>query len=133
MSGRTNQCSAADRRGRMHVAEQFHTAAGLIAEFTGDPAEGTINNAYVTLCVHAGIASADVICCARLGEYSRGEDHKEAIALLSRVDRSLGTVLARLLALKTPAGYQPRTVSRQQVTTAGRQADQLIAAARAAG
>ena len=110
MSGRTNHCSTADRRGRMHVAEQFHTAAGLIEEFTGDPA-----------------------CCARLGEYSRGEDHKEAVALLSRVDKSLGTVLARLLALKTPAGYQPRTVSRQQVTTAGRQADQLIAAARAAG
>ncbi|GAA1705944.1 hypothetical protein GCM10009745_62210 [Kribbella yunnanensis] len=117
----------------MRVAEQFHTAAGLIEEFTGDPAEDTINNAYVTLCVHAGIASADVICCARLGEYSRGEDHKEAVALLSRVDKSLGTVLARLLALKTPAGYQPRTVSRQHVTTAGRQADQLIAAARAAG
>ncbi|HET6743890.1 MAG TPA: hypothetical protein VFH76_33355 [Kribbella sp.] len=132
MTGRTNRCSEADRRGRMHVADQFHTAAGLIQEFTGDPAEGTINNAYVTLCVHAGIAAADVICCARLGEYSRGEDHKEAVALLARVDKSLSTVLARLLALKTPAGYQPRTVSKQQVTAAGRQADQLISAARSA-
>lgn len=84
MSGRTNRCSEADRRGRMHAAD------------------------------------------------SRGEDHKEAVALLARVDQSLSTVLARLLALKTPAGYQPRTVSRQQVTAAGRQADQLISAARSA-
>jgi hypothetical protein len=59
----------------MRVAEQFHTAAGLIEEFTGEPGEDNINNAFVTLCVHAGIAAADVICCARLGEYSRGEDH----------------------------------------------------------
>lgn len=130
MSGRTNSCSVADRRGRMRVAEQFHTAAGLIEEFTGEPGEDNINNAYVTLCVHAGIAAADVICCARLGEYSRGEDHKSAVVLLSKVDKTLGPTLARLLALKTPAGYQPGNVSRQQVASAKRQAEQLITAAR---
>lgn len=133
MSARTSKCNEADRRGRMHVAEQFHTAAGLINEFTGDPDQDTINNAYVTLCVHAGIAAADVICCANLGEYSRGDDHKGAVTLLGAVDKNLANALARLLVLKTPAGYQPLTVSRQHVTTARRQADQLITAARALG
>lgn len=89
-----------------------------------------MNNADVTLCVHSGIAAADVLCCARLGEYSRGEDHKAAVLLLTKVDKGLGNALARLLALKTAAGYQPSSVSRQHVITARRQSELLMAAAR---
>ncbi len=130
MSGRTRSCSAADREGRMWVARQFALAAELIEEFTGEPDEGTVNNAYVTLCVHSGIAAADVVCCARLGEYSRGEDHKAAVLLLNKVGKGLGNALARLPALKTAAGYQPSSVSRQHVITARRQSDLLMTTAR---
>lgn len=38
-----------------------------------------VADAYVTLCVHAGIAAPDVICCASLGEHAQGENHSEAI------------------------------------------------------
>ncbi|WP_152365393.1 hypothetical protein [Microlunatus speluncae] len=115
------------------MAQQFSLAAELIEEFTGEPGEGTVNNAYVTLCVHSGIAAADVLCCARLGEYSRGEDHKAAVALLNKVDKNLGNALARLLALKTAAGYQPFSLARQHVITARRQSELLLAAARDLG
>jgi len=130
MNSRTHKATISDRQGRMRIAEQFHTAAELIEEFTGEAGESTINNAYVTLCVHAGIAAADVICSARLGEYALGEDHKAAAALLTKIDKTLGQALARLLALKTPAEYQPNSVSRQHVLTAKRQSDRLVFAAR---
>lgn len=29
----------------------------------------------VTLCVHAGIAAADIICCKSLGHFVQGDDH----------------------------------------------------------
>jgi len=48
---RTARCSAADRVGRLRVADQFHTAAELIEEFTGEPSADTVNNAFITLCV----------------------------------------------------------------------------------
>jgi hypothetical protein len=43
--------------------------------------DGEIADAYVTLCIHAGIAAADVICCIRIGEHATGEDHAEAVKI----------------------------------------------------
>ncbi len=45
--------------------------------------------AYVTMCVHAGIAAADVICCWRLNVHHQGESHEEAVTLL-RTRRQTG-------------------------------------------
>lgn len=77
----------------MAKADQFYLAAETIATTIEDQ---EIADAYVTLCVHAGIA-ADVICCARLGEHAHGDDHQEAIALLSKADRANATYLKVLL------------------------------------
>jgi len=54
----------------MAKADQFYLAAETIATTIEDQ---DIADAYVTLCVQAGIAAADVICCARLGEHAQGD------------------------------------------------------------
>jgi len=54
---RTVKADAAVRRGRMAKAEQFAGAALSIQELADDSAD--VADAYVTLCVHAGIAAAD--------------------------------------------------------------------------
>lgn len=74
-------CSSVVTVGRLAKAREFRLAATTL----GDSDE--LSDAYVTLCIHAGIAAADVICCRRLGVHNQGENHNEAIASLGRVDR----------------------------------------------
>jgi hypothetical protein len=83
MSGRTRPCDAATAAGRLPKADQFLEAAETIREFADDEAQ--IGDAYVTLCVHAGIAAADVLCCAAFGVHAIGDDHNGAAELLGRV------------------------------------------------
>ena len=52
-------CTQAVRSGRLKKAEQFAQAAETVQEFADEGDD--IGDAYVTLCVHAGIAAADVI------------------------------------------------------------------------
>ena len=73
--------AAATRMGRLAKAKQFQLAANTISTIMDDQ---VIADAYVTLCVQAGIAAADVICCAKLGEHHQGENHNEAIALVAK-------------------------------------------------
>lgn len=96
-------CDDAFRAGRVVKARGFMAAAEILETFLDD--EGEIGEEYVTLCVHAGIAASDVICCARLGEYPRGENHREAIATLARADQHAANHLEALLSMKTRAGY----------------------------
>ena len=49
----------------MAKAKQFVEAAETVESLADDAND--VADAYVTLCVHAGIAAADVICCKRLG------------------------------------------------------------------
>jgi hypothetical protein len=83
----------------------------------------------VTNAVHAGIAASDALCCLRLGERSADQDHERATNLLGRVDKSLASDLARLLALKTRAAYETRSVSRGDAKIATRRARNLTDAA----
>jgi hypothetical protein len=98
-----------------------------------DDATGTteLADAFVTLAVHAGIASADVICIARLGQYSPTGSHDESAALLKKADPDAAKHLVRLLGVKTKAGYTHRPVSRDDVATALRASRALLAAAAA--
>lgn len=73
-------CTADMRRGRMRKATGFLEAANLLAD--QPPAEAGRADALITLCIHAGAAASDVICCARLGEHAQGDNHAEAVALL---------------------------------------------------
>lgn len=122
----TTRCSEAIRRGRMAKATQFHVAAEMIDALAD---EGDLIDAYVTLCVHAGIAAADVICCARLGEHAQGHDHAEAIRLLERVDKPLAGSLGVLLRAKTSSGYSSAATSQATRKAVGRSAARLVAAA----
>lgn len=54
-----------------------------------------MTDAYVPLCVHAGIAASDVVCCAKLGEHAQGENHDEAVGLLAPVGEARGIEWAR--------------------------------------
>lgn len=134
MSGRTRRCDAAITAGRLRKADQFWEAAELTREFADDEAE--VGDAYVTLCVHAGIAAADVICCNALGEHAVGEDHNEALALLGKVrpgGGELAKALAVLLGMKTRAGYSARAVTTEDRKRAGRQVERLMKASRGLG
>lgn len=131
MSGRTRRCDDETIRGRLRKAEQFLEAADVIREFADDEAD--VGDAYVTLCVHGGIAAADVISCVDLGQHARGDNHDEAVSLLSRVrpdGDELGKALRALLAVKTKAGYSERPVSASDRKRAARQSERLLDAAR---
>jgi hypothetical protein len=132
MTPRTRPCSQATKRGRLHKAEQFLEAAETIVAFADDV--GAVGDPLVTLCVHAGIAAADAICCEALNEHAAGESHAEAIALIGRVrpdGKNLSAALGTLLAVKTRAGYASESVNAGQRKRAQRAAEKLVKAARA--
>jgi hypothetical protein len=131
MSGRTRTCDDAITAGRLRKAEQFLEAAETIREFADD--EHDIADAYVTLCVHAAIAAADVICCIALGVHAVGDSHSEGLALLEKT-RPDGTELAKslrvLLGMKTRAGYSAEPVAAEGRKRAQRQTERLVRVAR---
>jgi hypothetical protein len=106
-------------------------AAETIREFASD--ENDVGDAYVTLCVHAAIAAADVICCIALGVHALGDNHTEALALLEKT-RPDGTEMANclrvLLGMKTRAGYSAEPARAEDRKRAQRQADRLVRTAR---
>jgi hypothetical protein len=126
-TSRTKPCSPAVRAGRLAKARQFGEAADMIDALVSDESE--LADAFITLCIHAGIASADVICCARLGEHAHGQDHHDAIALVERVDKSAAKHLAVLLDMKTRSGYSPISSSSADRRRARRAAQSLIESA----
>jgi hypothetical protein len=124
-------CGPSDARGRLAKAKQFHDAAELIREFAENEAE--VGDAVVTLLVHAGIAAADAICCAALGEHAQGENHVEAVQHLKRVSPDgdkLSEALHSLLSAKTRAGYSAEPVNADMRKRTKRAADVLVAAAK---
>jgi hypothetical protein len=123
---KTTRCTDAERRGRLNKARQFREAAELINTVAD---EDELIDAYITLCVHAGIAAADVICCARLGVHAGGQSHGDAIQLLESVDRKLAKDLATLLGMKTRAGYSPVLSTQPTRKSAARSAGRLVDAA----
>lgn len=127
---RTQPCTVRIRQGRLHKAEQFIEAANLIRDIADEHED--IVNAYVTLCVHAGIAASDVICCASLGEHARGENHREAIELLTKADKDAAKHLNTLLKLKTKSGYSHTPATMDEFKRAGRAAEALVEKARRA-
>lgn len=126
---RTVECTPATRAGRRAKARQFLDEAEKVLELADDPAD--VADAYVTLLVHAGIAAADVICCAELGIHAQGENHAEAIALLAKANGRHDKDLRTLLAMKTKAGYSAIPVSSSERTRATRAAVRLVDAAEA--
>lgn len=127
---RAKKCTAAVREGRREKARQFSQAAEMIATLVADEPEDLVD-AYITMCVHAGIAAADVICCARTGTHAQGEDHAEAVDLLASVDKTMSKHLATLLGMKTQVGYGDRRSGATDRRRAQRAMSALIDAAEA--
>lgn len=115
----------------MAKASQFWEAAELLDALAGD--EDDLCDAHITLCVHAGIGAADVVCCARLGEHASGQDHQEAVALLQSADSTLARHLSVLLEMKTRSGYSSTKSSSTDRERAQRAAQALFEAAVLAG
>jgi hypothetical protein len=125
------ECDERISAGRLRKALQFRDAAETIREFADDEAE--IGDALVTLCIHAGIAAADTVCCEALGHHAQGDDHSQAIAELSKVRPDgveLGNDLRLLLQMKPRAEYGPIPVTAEQRKRAWRRAERLVEAAR---
>ncbi len=95
-------CPPEVRRGRKKKATDFLNSAHAL-DLVVDTADGT--DSCVQLCILAGIAAADVICCAILGHHSQGEDHNSAVVLLRSANKASAKHLATLLNMKTRSGY----------------------------
>lgn len=95
----TVECGSGHTDGRRRKMEVFADAIDtlLLLESPDDP---DVADAIVSLRVTAGIAAADVICCARLGRHSTSSNHRDAVALLKTVDGTLASHLRRLLQMK---------------------------------
>lgn len=126
---RARRCTPQVREGRLAKANQFVAVARDVADLADQAKD--VADAYVTLLVHAGIAAADVICCARLGEYAQGVDHNDAIALLKTADAAAARHLETLLKMKTRVGYGHTSASQEDLKKAQRAGDALLKAARA--
>jgi hypothetical protein len=128
---RTVTCERTIAEQRLEKAVQFLSAATTIRDFANDESE--IGDAFVTLCVHAGIAAADTICCVVLGEHAQGENHHEATALLQRVTpdgKALANALEALVSVKTKAGYGAQSVSADERKRSLRSAEKLVTPAK---
>jgi hypothetical protein len=125
---RTKSCSATIAQGRFDKAAQFIAAAETIRDLAdGDDDKADV---FVTLCVHAGIAASDVICCSSLGKHAQGDSHEEAAALLASADKDAAKHLRTLLRLKTKAGYGHTPATKDEVKKANRAAEALMEKAR---
>jgi hypothetical protein len=124
---RTKPCDQAVTAGRKKKAREFYDQARNLRELN----EGETGDAFVTLCVHAGIAAADALCCHHLGEHYKGENHAEAVTLLKQVQPDgddLGRALHTLLSLKTRAGYGHEPATTDMIKKAQRAAEKLLSA-----
>jgi predicted nucleotidyltransferase len=130
-TGRLRQCNRRDAVARLEDAETQLTYARLAT-----PSSGAAERKAATSCaVIAGIAAADAACCVKLGERSRGQDHREAVALLRRVpDGGVAASghLRRLLTLKDQSQYGVEEIGGRDLLGAQRQAAALVAFARRA-
>lgn len=127
MASRLRPCDNAITEGRLSKAKQFREAAVVLRDVSDDETE--VGDAFVTLCVHAGIAASDVLCCRALGHHVQGDTHHEAIAELRKVDKDLARDLQALLGMKTRAGYSDAGVTANQRKRAFRSANRLVDAA----
>lgn len=125
-TGRTQNCSEADAETRLRHARLFLEVAQLVAG-EGDDVEYA--SPAAALAVLAGVAASDAACCKALGRRYRGQNHREATALLEQVTpggKQAANSLGRLLDLKDRAHYGLFDVAAQDLKAALRQANGLV-------
>jgi hypothetical protein len=125
-SARTQDCNRAQAAVRLSQARAFLDVAELLS---GEDDELANDNVVAALAVLAGIAAADAACCGTLGRRSRGQDHRQAIQLVSQAGpdgKTLSRALSRLLDIKDNAHYGMVYVGAQQAKAALRSATTLV-------
>jgi hypothetical protein len=125
-AGRTQPCSVAQARTRLGHARKFLDVAELVAS-EGEDLEYA--SPAAALAVLAGIAASDAACCKALGRRSRGQDHRQAEALVEQIvpgGKQAANSLRRLLNLKDEAHYGLFDVGGQDLQAALRQAKSLV-------
>lgn len=123
---RSSVCSKAEARTRLQQAEAFLYVASITLDEHNDLATPGVAAALAVL---AGIAASDAVCCARLGERSRGQDHRQAVQLLERVSPTgvkMAKALRELLAVKDDSHYGSTLVSVSKAKHMVRRARELI-------
>lgn len=131
MVTRLRQCDERIAAGRLRKAEQFLQAAETLQAFAEKEAD--VGDAFVTLCILAGIAASDTVCCRELGHFAQGDDHLQAISQLAKAGpdgKRLSGDLRALLQMKNRAEYESRPVNSDQRKRAWRRAENLVEAAR---
>ena len=123
LNQRRTSCGPAAARTRHASAVAFIDAVDKLALLDCD------RDVVVTNAVMAGIAASDALCCTHLGERSADQDHAAATRLLARIDPNLANDLGRLLALKTTAAYETRSISAADARSGLRRARKLVDAA----
>ncbi|MEZ0166814.1 hypothetical protein AB2L27_18830 [Kineococcus sp. LSe6-4] len=118
-SGRTSDCSPTEGRTRLEQARAFLEVAELIVDEIDDGL--ATPQVAASLAVLSGIAASDAVCCSRLGQRSRGQDHRQAVDLLATVrpdGPAMAKDLRRLLEIKDQAHYAATMVSATRVEQA---------------
>ena len=124
--GRTQACGTAQAHTRLAQARKFLEVAQLAS--TEDLDESL--SVAAALAVLAGVAGSDAACCGVLGRRARGDDHREAAALLAQIEpggSQAAKALLTLIDLKDTAHYGLIHVSRRQLTAVMRRASALVA------
>ena len=136
--GRRRPCTVVEARALLANARAYLETATLVRT---EPRAG-FDHVAVGTAVLAAIAASDAICCRALGERARGQDHHEAVELLSQVRFGAGgldaqarraTELARALEtaldLKGESHYGVHLLGEPQLQRVVRAAQKLIDAA----
>ena len=111
LPARREPCGRAEATARLAQADAYVTAARLVVDDPTDVANAAVAAARAVL---AGIAAADAACCARLTVRARGQDHREAIALVGTVTPNgpaMAKDLDRLLKRKDSVHYGAAMIS----------------------
>ncbi len=144
MTGRARRrpCTAEDARTRAAHARAYLEVAKLIRGDADKPEDLNFNHVAAGNAVLAAIAASDALCCRLLGERSRGQDHRDAVALLEQVRfgtgadeeqakraRDLARALATALDLKDDSHYGTLMVGANELRRLIRAAEVLVSAA----
>jgi hypothetical protein len=124
--GRTQDCNRAQAVVRLSTARAFLEVAELVGVEDDELATPNVTTALAVL---AGIAAADAACCVALGRRGRGQDHRQAVQLVTQAGadgRTLARALGRLLDVKDNAHYGMVYVGSAQAKAAVRQARTLV-------
>jgi hypothetical protein len=108
---RCSPCGRVEAAARLAQADAYVGAARLVVD---DPADVANPGVAGALAVLAGIAAADAACCARLSLRARGQNHREAVALVSTVaphGPAMAKDLSRLLDRKDSVHYGTAMIS----------------------